>query len=138
MWQRISQSDKWTNNRCILIHNKIYKIAWLLCAVSSVVDRDLLKGTYTDGVKSTSDYVNRLVFLFSCPKNPSINHLNYYCMKQIDYIFPFEYCNRKQKTSQRVKNNSHPTRLRFVLYVFVLYALWRHLWSITVHTHGKI
>ena len=50
------------------------------------------------------------------------------------------YCNRSQMTSQRVKNNSHATRLRLVSYFFqfVLYTLWRHLWSITVHTHGKM
>ena len=44
--------------------------------------------THTDGVKSTSNHVSRLVFLFSCPSNPSINHLNFYCIKQIEYIFP--------------------------------------------------
>ena len=65
-----------------------YTITWLLCAFSLVVDRDLLKDTHTGGVKSTSDHVSRLVFLFSCPKNSSINHLNFYCIKQIDYIFP--------------------------------------------------
>ena len=27
------------------------------------------------------------------------------------------YCNRSQKTSQRVKNNSHDSRLRLVSYV---------------------
>ena len=72
---------------------------------------DLLKDTHTDGVKSTSDHVSRLVLLFSCPENPSINHLNFYWIKQIDYIFP---C-----VSQRVKNNSHATvatRLRLVSY----------------------
>ena len=37
------------------------------------------------------------------------------------------YCNRSQKT------NSHATRLRLVLY-----TLWRLLWSITVHTRGKM
>ena len=47
------------------------------------------------------------------------------------------YCNRSQKTSQRVKNNSHATRFRLVSYFFVLYTLWRHLWSITVHTHTE-
>ena len=65
-----------------------YTITWLLCAFSLVVDRNLLKETHTHGVKSTSYHVSGLVFLFSCPKSPSINHLNFYCMKQIDYIFP--------------------------------------------------
>ena len=32
-----------------------YTITRLLCAFSLVVDRDLLKNTQTDGVKSTSD-----------------------------------------------------------------------------------
>ena len=54
-----------------------------------------------------SDHVSRLVFLFSCPQNPSINHLNFNCIKQIDYILPCVYCNRSQKMSQCVKNNSH-------------------------------
>ena len=62
----------------------------------------------------------RLVFLFSCPNNPSINHLNFYCIKQIDNIFPCVCRNRSQKTSQRVKNNSHAARLRLVSYFFVL------------------
>ena len=46
------------------------------------------------------------------------------------------YCNRSQKTSQRVKN-SHTTRHLLVSDFSVLYTLWRHLWFITVHTHGK-
>ena len=104
--------------------NKDYTITWLLCAFSLVVDRDLLKDT--------------IVFLFSCPKNPSINHLNFYCIKQIDNIFPCVYCNRSQKTSQRVKNNSHATRLRLVSYFLVLYTLWRPLWSIAVHTRKNV
>ena len=95
--------------------------------------------THTQMVSnSTSDHVSWLVFLFSCPQNPSINHLNFYCIKQIDYIFPCVYCNRSQKTSQRVKNNSHATRLRLVPYFFVLYTLWRHLWSITAHTRKNV
>ena len=43
-----------------------YTITRLQCTFSLVVDRDLLKYTHTDGVKSTSDHVSRLVFLFSC------------------------------------------------------------------------
>ena len=37
---------------------------------------------------SMLDHVSRLVFLLSCPSNISINHPNFYCIKQIDYIFP--------------------------------------------------
>ena len=57
----------------------IYTITWLLWAFPLVVDRDLLTvipsvvdRTHIDGVKSTSNHVSRLVFLFSCPKNPSM------------------------------------------------------------------
>ena len=98
---------------------------WVLCPFSLVVDRDLLKCTRTDGVKSTSDHVSRLVFLLSYPQNSSINHLNFYCIKQIDYIFPcvHMYCNRSQKTSQRVKNNSHATRICLVSY-FLFFCLY--------------
>ena len=82
------------------------------------------------------DHVNRHVFLFSCPQNPSINNLNFHCIKQIDNIFPcvHMYCNRSQKTSQRVKNNGHATRLHVMSYFSVLYTLWRHMWSIQ-YTH---
>ena len=37
--------------------------------------------THTDGVKSTSDHVCGLVFLFTCPTNLSTNQLNFYCLK---------------------------------------------------------
>ena len=66
----------------------IYTVTWLLRAFPLVVDRDLLKDTHTDGVKSTSDHVSGLVFHFSCPPNSWINHLHFYCIEQIDYIFP--------------------------------------------------
>ena len=61
-----------------------YTITRLLCAFSLVVDRDLLKDTHTDDVKSTS--ADLFVF-FHAAQNSSINHLNFYCIKQIDYIF---------------------------------------------------
>ena len=78
-----------------------------------VVDRDLLKDTH----RWRQIHVSRLVFLFSCLKNLSINHLNFYCIEQIDNIFPCVYCNRSQKTSQRVKNKSrHSTSSRVVLF----------------------
>ena len=106
-----------------------YTITWLLCAFSLVVDHNLLQDTHRDDVKSTSA---DLFFFFHVPKS-----LNFYCIKQIDYIFSVRvYCNKSQKTSQRVKNNNHTTRLRLVSYFLVLYALdRRHLLSITVHTH---
>ena len=61
--------------------NQTYEVTkfWALLSKWSIKKND---------VKSTSDNISRLVFLFSCPQNPSINHLNFYCIKQIDYIFP--------------------------------------------------
>ena len=35
------------------------------------------------------------------------------------------YCNRSQKTSQRVKNNSHATRLRLVLFCSLHAVTWK-------------
>ena len=48
------------------------------------------------------------------------------------------YCNRSQKTSQRVKNKKvrHETKSSGV--TVVLYTLWHLLWSITVHTHTNL
>ena len=88
------------------------------CAFSLVLDRDLLKDAHRW----------RQIHVRSRQRT-----------KQIDNYFPCVYCNRLQNTSQRVKNNSHATRLRLVSRsFFVLYTLWNHLWSITVHTHGKV
>ena len=77
---------------------------------------------WRQNVKSTSDHVSELTFLFSCPQIPSINLWIFYCMKQIHFSMCV-YCMqryidvyRSQKTSQRVKNNSHATRLCFVSY----------------------
>ena len=45
------------------------------------------------------------------------------------------YCNRSQKTSQRVKNNSHATRLRLVSYFFVsLHAVTSSVIYHSTHT----
>ena len=71
-------------------------------------------------------HVSRLVFLFPCPPNPSINHLNFYCIKQIDYIFP---CWCTVLCAQRVKNNSHVTRLRLVLFLFTRCDVFCHYYS---------
>ena len=112
---------------------EVYTITWLLCAFSLVVDRDLLEDTHTRW-----NHVSRL-FLFPCPQNPSINHMNSYCIKQIhEFCSVSVYCNKSQRTSQRVKNNDHTTRLRLMSYFFVLYTLWCHLWSITVHTRENV
>ena len=73
----------WKHRKCFIFLN--YTITWLLWAFSLVVGRDLLKDIHTDGAKSTSA---DLFFFFHAPiKNPSIHHLNFYCIKQIDYNY---------------------------------------------------
>ena len=80
---------------------------------------------------------SRQRFFFHVPKILQKIHLNFYCIKQNRLHFPVRvYCNRSQKTSQHVKNSSHATRLSLVLYTFVLYTLWHHLWSI--HTWKNV
>ena len=104
----------------IYIYNNVTSI---LCAFSLVVDRDLLKDTHRDDVKPRH-ITSADLFFFFMPQNPSINHLNFYCIKQIYNIFPCVCTvNRSQKTSQRVKNNSHTTRLRLESDIFLLYTL---------------
>ena len=51
-------------------------------------------------------HVSRLVFLFSCPQNTSINYLNFYFMKQIGYIF----------TACKEQQSRHWTSSRVVLF----------------------
>ena len=87
----------------------------------------------------TSDHVSRLVFLFFMPQKSFNKPFEFLLYKTNRLNFSVcVYCNRSQKTSQRVKNNSHATRLRLVSYFFVLYTLWRHLWSITAHTRKNV
>ena len=85
-----------------------------MCSFSLVVDHDLLKDTYTDGVRSTSYHVSRLVFLFSWPPKFFIEPFEFLLYKTNGLHFSVcAYCNRSQKTSQRVKKNSHATLLFF-------------------------
>ena len=84
---------------------------------------------HTDGVKIHVRSRQQTCFSFPMPHkyfNKSFEFL-FYKTNRLHFSVCV-YCNRSQKTSQRVKNNSHATRLR----------LWHHLWSITVHTHGKM
>ena len=66
---------------------RIYTITWLLCAFSLVVDRDLLKDTHIYSVKSTSNTSADLFFFFNDQKSFN-KSLDFYCIKQIDYIIP--------------------------------------------------
>ena len=96
---------------------------------------------HTDGVKSTSDHVSRLVFLSSCPKNPSINHLNFYCIKQIDNIFPCVCTsNRSQKTLITVckeQQSSHSTSSCVILFCS-LHAVTSSVIYYSTHTNRKM
>ena len=58
-----------------------------MCVFSLVVDRDLLKDTHTDDVKSRQITSADLFLFFHAHRNSSIKHLHFYCIKQIDYIF---------------------------------------------------
>ena len=121
-----------------IVYYQYYTITWLLWAFSLVVDRDLLKDTHRwrqIHVRSRQ----QTCFSFFMPQKSFNKPFEFLLYKTNRLHFPVcVYCNRSQKTSQRVKNNSHATRIRLVSYFFVLYTLWQHLWSITVHTHGKM
>ena len=140
----------------------VYTITWLLWAFSLVVDHD----THRDDVKSTSDHVNLRLHTtinladfvswwmwFNGSHTKAQRHFvtNAFCypsyvynmhqdtksarliavFKQIDYIFPF-VCT-EDVTACKEQQSRH-----WISYLFVLYTLRRHLWSITVHTHGKM
>ena len=57
-----------------------YTIPWLLCAFSLVVDHNVLKAH----IEMTSNPCQRTCFYFFM----SQISLNFYCIKQIDYIIP--------------------------------------------------
>ena len=84
---------------------------WLLS-----VDRDLLKYTHRwrqIQVRSRQ----QTCFSFSMPRKFFNKPFEFLLYKTNILHFPVcVYCNRSQKTSQRVKNNSHATRLRIVSY----------------------
>ena len=115
-------------NHFILYNKVLYTIAWLLCAFSLVVDRDILEDTHTDGVRSRQLTSADLFFFFHAPKIFQPFEFLLYKTNRLNFAVCVYY-NRSQKSSQRVKNSSHVTRLRLVSYLFVLYTLRRHLWS---------
>ena len=127
-----------TTNKYIYIY--IYTITWLLWAFSLVVDRDQLKDTH----RWRQIHVRlrqQTCFSFFMPPKSFNKPFEFLLYKSIWFLLyktnrqhfsVCVYCNRSQKTSQRVKNNSHATRFHLVSYFFVLYTLWCNLWSITV------
>ena len=105
----------------IYIYNNVTSI---LCAFSLVVDRDLLKDTHRDDVKPRH-ITSADLFFFFMPQNPSINHLNFYCIKQIYNIFPCVCTHvidhRRRHSVFKKQQSRHSTSSRVVL--FVLYTL---------------
>ena len=101
----------------------VYTITWLLCAFSLAADRDLLKDTHRwrqIHVRSRQ----RTCFSFFMPRKSFNKPFEFLLYKTNRVRFPVcVYCKRSQKTPQRVKNNSHITRLRLVSYFFVLYII---------------
>ena len=83
--------------------------------------------THTDGVKSTQSRQRTCFSFFLCSQKPWINHLNFYCIKEIDYIFP---CVCTVLISEDVTASKKQRRHTSRVVLFVLYTLWRHLWSI--------
>ena len=92
---------------------EIYTITWLLCAFSLVVDRDLLEDTHTH-ITVPRHITSADLFFFLFPKSCSINHLN--------YIFP---CACQDVAACKEQQSGHS-----IVVLFVLYTLWRYLWSI--------
>ena len=117
----------------------VYTITWHLVAFSLVIDRDLLKDIHwwrQIRVRSRQ----KTCFSFLMPRKSFNKPFEFLLYKKNRLHFSMcMYCIRSQMTLQRVKNNSHATRLRVVSYFSVsLYTLWRHLWSITVHTRKNV
>ena len=86
----------------------IYTITWLVCIFIGCWSWSI-KETHTDGVRS------RQWTCFSFFMPPKSFNKPFECLlyKTNRLHFPVRvYCNRSQKTSQCVNNNSHTTRLR--------------------------
>ena len=101
----------------LIFCNRYYKIKWLLCAFSLVVDRDLLIGPPSQMAPiphqiTSADFVS-------------------FFMPQKSFNKPFEFLlyktNRLHFSVCVYCNRSTVTRLRLVSYFFLLYTLWRHL-----------
>ena len=55
---------------------------------NNVTSMCILIGCWSWSIKGHTQMASWLIFLFSYSQNSQINHLNFYCIKQIDYIFP--------------------------------------------------
>ena len=101
-----------------------YTITWLLFAFSLVVDRDLLKDTHRwrqINVRSRQ----QTCFSFKMPPK-SFNKLFEFLLYKTNRLH-FSVCldwNILQKTSQRVKNNSHATRPFCFLHAVTSYVIY--------------
>ena len=122
--------------RLAIIYNPLHNNVTSVCILIGCSPWSIKGHTY----KWRQIHVSGLVLLFSCPQKPPIifNKPFEFLLYKTNrlHFFVCVYCSRSQKTSQRVKNNSHATRLRLVSYFFVLYTLWRHLWF-NYSTHAR-
>ena len=72
-------------------------------------------------------HVSKFVFLFSCPQNLSINHLNFHCIKQIDnystHIFLYVCTVTENVTACKEQQSRHSTWSRVVLFCSLIHAV---------------
>ena len=96
----------------------IHTITWLLFAFSLVVDRDLLMETHTCRCSQIHVRSRQQTCFFFSHASKSFNkpfQILLYKTNSLHFTVCV-YCDRPQKTSQRVRNNSHATRLCLVSY----------------------
>ena len=72
----------------ILVYTSLYNNVTSVCIFIGCWPWSIKGHTQMASNPRHADHVSGLVFVFSCPPNPSVNHLNFYCIKQVDYIFP--------------------------------------------------
>ena len=105
----------------------IYTITWLLCAFSLVVDRDILNDTHRwrqIHVRSRQP----TCFSFFMPLKYFNKRLNFYWIKQMDYI--------TGDVTACIKNNSDATRLSSRVVRFCsLHAVSSSVIYYSTHTH---
>ena len=69
-------------------------------------------------------------------KNYVINIL-FGFFKQLDSMLPYGCSVKDHKDAKHVIGRWRHTRISLLCHVFVGTTFWRHLWSITGHTHGN-
>ena len=104
-----------------------------------VVVRDLVKG-HTQMTSNPRHITSADLFLFFHAPKSFNKPFEFLLYKTNRLHFPVcVYCNRLQKTSQRVKNNSHATRLRLVSSFFCsLHAVTSSVIYYSTHTWKNV